>query len=59
MNLSNWKGEHYLLAVASAALAGVASWQASSGHALVVGGVSVLAVLTTIKALLTEAPKTP
>lgn len=55
MKLSQPLVKHVIYAVTAAALAGVAAWQAVSGHMLVVGGIGVASVLTTLKALEDQA----
>lgn len=55
MKLSEVTVKHVVYAGTAAALAGVAAWQMASGHALVVCGVGVVSVLTTLKALEDQA----
>lgn len=51
MKLSSVTLKHVVYAVMAGALAAVGAWQMASGHVLVVGGVAVMSVLTTLKAL--------
>ena len=51
MKLSSVTLKHVLYAVTAAALAGVGAWRAVSRHPLVVGGIALGSVLTTLKAL--------
>lgn len=51
MKLSSAMVKRVVYAATAGALAAVGAWQMASGHALVVGGVAVMSVLTTLKAL--------
>ena len=51
MKLSSDTVKRLVYSVTSGAIAAVGAWQAASGHLLVVAGVGVLGVLTTLKAL--------
>jgi hypothetical protein len=48
---------HVALLAVSTACAAAATYQADTHATLMVGGVGVVAVLTTLKAILTDAPK--
>ena len=58
MKFSALQLKHYALLAVAVAVAALSAYQAQSGSVLVVGGVGVIGVLTTLRALFSDVPGT-